>query len=62
MHGISSSEGGLVQTVVDKFDVDIHSPNGKLSTHSLAMILTHNHLVLEMIMTWIPLNGCHIVM
>lgn len=40
VHGISSAEVGLVQTVVDNFDADIHSPNGKLSTHSLAMILT----------------------
>ena len=40
VHGISSAEDGLVQTVVDNFDADIHSPNGKLSTHSLAMILT----------------------
>ena len=40
MHGISSAEGGLVQTVVDNFDADIHSPNGKLFIHSLAMILT----------------------
>ena len=40
LHGISDSENGLVQTIVDNFDADIHSPNGKLSTHSLAMILT----------------------
>ena len=39
VHGISSAEGGLVQTEVDNFDADIHSPNCKLSTHSLAMIL-----------------------
>ena len=40
VHGISSAESGLVQTIVDNFDANIHSPNGKLSTHSLAMILT----------------------
>ena len=40
VHGISSAESGLVQTIVDNFDADIHSPNGKLSTHSLAMTLT----------------------
>ena len=34
VHGISSAESGLVQTIVDNFDADIHSPNGKLSTHS----------------------------
>ena len=42
VHGISSLEGGLVQTVVDNFDAYIHSPNGKLSTYSLAMILTQS--------------------
>ena len=31
--------GPLVQVVVDNFDADIHSPNGKTSTHSLAMIV-----------------------
>ena len=36
VHGISSAE---TQTIVDNFDADIHSPNGKLSTHSLAMML-----------------------
>ena len=40
VHGISNAESGLVQTLVDNFDAYIHSPNGKLSTHSLAMILT----------------------
>ena len=30
IQGISSAGGGLVQTVVDNFDADIHSPNGKL--------------------------------
>jgi hypothetical protein len=40
VHGISNADGGLVQTVADNFDADIHSPNGKLSTHSLAMIVT----------------------
>ena len=40
VHGISSSKNGLVQTIVDNYDADIHSPNGKQSTHSLAMILT----------------------
>ena len=39
VHGISGAESDLVQTVVDNCDADIHSPNGKLSTHSLAMIL-----------------------
>ena len=40
MHGIHNSVNGLVQIVVVNFDAEIHSPNGKLSTHSLAMILT----------------------
>ena len=36
--GIRSVDGeGMVQVIVD---TDISSPNGKLSTHSLAMILT----------------------
>lgn len=38
--GISNSHHGLVQIVADNFDADICSPNGKLSTHSLAMIIT----------------------
>ena len=39
-HGIANSEDGMIQVVVDNFDTDIYSPNGKLSTHSLAMIVT----------------------
>ena len=39
-HGIGCSDNGMVQVIVDNFDTDISSPNGKLSTHSLAMILT----------------------
>ena len=38
--GISDARHGLVQMVSDNFDADIYSPNGKLSTHSLAMIIT----------------------
>ena len=37
---ISRAEDGLVQIVADNFDADISSQNGKLSTHSLAMIVT----------------------
>ncbi len=40
LQGISSSGDGLIQTVIDNFDAHIYSPNGKLATHSLAMILT----------------------
>jgi hypothetical protein len=47
VHGISSAESGFVQTIVDNFDADIHSPNGKLSTHSLAMILTQPSSVIN---------------
>ena len=36
---ISKVEDGLVQVVVDNFDADIASQNGKLSTHSLAVLL-----------------------
>ena len=38
--GISSEQSGLVQVVADNFDADISSQNGKLSTHSLAILLT----------------------
>lgn len=37
--GISDAKSGLVQVVADNFDCDISSPNGKASTHSLAMIV-----------------------
>ena len=37
---ISDKSDGMVQVVVDNFDADISSQNGKLSTHSLAMIVT----------------------
>ena len=37
---ISKIEDGLVQVVVDNFDAEIASQNGKLSTHSLAVLLT----------------------
>ena len=37
---ISKVEDGLVQVVVDNFDADIASQNNKLSTHSLAVLLT----------------------
>ena len=30
----------MIQVVVDNFDTDIYSPNRKLSTHFLAMIVT----------------------
>ena len=32
------SVNGLVQIIADNFDADMSSPNGKISTHSLAMI------------------------
>ena len=37
--GMSDAKHGLVQVVSDNFDTDISSPNGKASTHSLAMIV-----------------------
>ena len=37
--GISDAKDGLIQIVADNFDSDISSPNGKLSTHSMAMII-----------------------
>lgn len=36
---ISDATQGLVQVVADNFECDISSPNGKTSTHSLAMII-----------------------
>ena len=39
-HGISDASEGLVQVVVDNFDAEISSQNGKLSTHSLAVLVT----------------------
>ena len=40
LQGISDSDVGLVQVVADNFDADISSQNGKLSTHSLAVLVT----------------------
>ena len=40
LQGLSDAENGLVQVVADNFDADISSPNGKVSTHALAMIIT----------------------
>lgn len=37
---ISKVKDGLVQVVKDNFDAEISSQNGKLSTHSLAVLLT----------------------
>ena len=42
LQGISDASKGLVQTVADNFDADISSQNGKLSTHSLAVLQTQN--------------------
>ncbi len=38
--GIRDNRAGLIQVVADNFDADISSQNGKLSTHSLALIVT----------------------
>ena len=40
LSGIHEGDGGLIQTLVDNFDADISSQNGKLTTHSLAMLIT----------------------
>ena len=40
LQGIYSVDHGLVQIVADNFDAEISCPNGKVSTHSLAMIVT----------------------
>ena len=39
-HVISDASEGLVQEVVDNFDAEISSQNGKVSTHSLAVLVT----------------------
>ena len=38
--GLSTSSSSLVQVIVDNFDTDISSPDGKSSTHSLPLLLT----------------------
>ena len=40
LRGISDSKSSMIKTVVDIFDADISSQNGKLSTHSLAVLMT----------------------
>ena len=40
IQGIHKSSSGMTQGIVDNFDVDIHSPNGKFSTRSLGTIIT----------------------
>ena len=40
VHGVSSTDDGLVQVIIDNFDADVSSVNGKLSSHALAMIVT----------------------
>ena len=40
LFGISSADHGLVQCILDNFDADISSQNGRQSTHSLAILMT----------------------
>ena len=40
LRGVSDSRPAMIQTVVDNFDADISSQNGKVSTHSLAVLMT----------------------
>ena len=40
LSGIHEGDGGVIQTLVDNFDADISSQNGKMRTHSLAMLIT----------------------
>jgi len=40
LHGISNTSPSMMQTVVYNFDADISSQNGKVSTHSLAILMT----------------------
>ena len=39
LSGIHDSDCGLIQAVADNFDADISSQKGKLTTHSLAMLI-----------------------
>ena len=38
--GISDSSPFMILVVVDNFDADIYPQNGKLSSHSLAILMT----------------------
>ena len=40
LSGISDNHTGLVQAIADHFNANIFSQNGKVSTHSLALLLT----------------------
>ena len=40
LSGIHEGDGGLIQTLVDNFNADISSQNRRLTTHSLAMLIT----------------------
>ena len=40
LSGIHQGIHGLIQTVADNFDANISSQNGKITTHSLAMLIT----------------------
>ena len=44
LSGISDNHTGLVQAIADNFDVDISSQYGKVSTHSLALLLTQQQI------------------
>ena len=45
---------GLVQIVVENFDADLSSPNGKVSTHDLAIIETNSQPPTNVISNTIP--------
>lgn len=40
LSGIHEAHCGLIQTVADNFDADISSQNGRVTSHSLAMLVT----------------------
>ena len=40
LSGINQGSLRLIQAVADNFDADISSQNGKITTHSLAMLIT----------------------
>ena len=44
LHGVSDAHDGLIQFMMDNFDHEVSSANGKKSTHSLAVIMTQSRL------------------
>ena len=54
--GISDCKEGLIQVVIDNFDADISSQNGKISTHSLAMLVSQTGELMQRAIMMSQLN------